>query len=250
LKNIMHDALDRAKQRLVCEIDSNIVLQTKQIAADPWVISSLSQKSIRRGETEIAQRAAFTFFHLKGAAVWRRLTVIAFEDTGIGSVDALTRTVAAAGDSAWRKSHGGDLRLAVYLAGLLAKAPKDRSADYLCQPKDHPALADFAQAMENASLEARLSTVRDKMLDLPQRAAAALSVLSTGSRGEISRTRGALNALLMTFRELGVMDKLVMATGIAAAKTREAITVMVPLIWLAANNGQAGICDCSVPPLV
>jgi hypothetical protein len=92
--------------------------------------------------------------------------------------------------------------------------------------------------------------VRDKMLDLPQRAAAALSVLSTGSRGEISRTRGALNALLMTFRELGVMDKLVMATGIAAAKTREAITVMVPLIWLAANNSQKRVCNCPVPPLV
>jgi replication-associated recombination protein RarA len=71
------------------------------------VISSLLQKSIRRSEAEIARRAAFTFFHLKGAAVWRRLMVIAFEDVGIGSVDALTTTVAGAGDSAWRKKHGG-----------------------------------------------------------------------------------------------------------------------------------------------
>ncbi|MGB8633615.1 MAG: hypothetical protein WCD69_30280, partial [Xanthobacteraceae bacterium] len=90
---------------------------SKPIAADPWVISSLLQKSIRRGETEIAQRAVFTFFRLKGAAVWRRLLVIAFEDVGIGSVDALTKTVAAAGDSAWRKSHGGDLRLTAIFTG-------------------------------------------------------------------------------------------------------------------------------------
>jgi hypothetical protein len=37
--------------------------------------------------------------------------VIAFEDVGIGSLDVVTTTVAAAGDSAWRKNHGGDLKL-------------------------------------------------------------------------------------------------------------------------------------------
>jgi hypothetical protein len=123
----MRDALDAAKQRLAREIDSKSALPSKPIAADPWVVSSPLQKSIRRGERELTRRAAFTIFHLKGAAVWRRLMVIAFEDVGIGSIDALTTTVAAAGDSAWRKSHGGDLRLVAYLAGLLAEAPKDRS---------------------------------------------------------------------------------------------------------------------------
>jgi hypothetical protein len=246
----MHDALDGAKQRLAREIDSNLLLPSKPIAADPWVISSLLQKSIRRGETEIAQRAVFTFFHLKGAAVWRRLMVIAFEDIGIGSVDALTKTVAAAGDSAWRKSHGGDLRLAVYLARLLAEAPKDRSADYLCDANDHPILADFWRAMENVSLESKLSHVRDQASDLPQRAVAALSALGVGSGGYISRSTGGLEALLTTFRELEVPEELVAATGIAAARTREPITAMVPLIWLAAQKGENRIGDCAVPHLV
>jgi replication-associated recombination protein RarA len=155
----MRDALGAAKQRLAREIDSKSALPSKPIAADPWVVSSLLQKSIRRGERELAQRAAFTFFHLKGAAIWRRLMVIAFEDVGIGSVDALTATVAAAGHSAWRKNHGGDLRLAAYLAALLAEAPKDRSADYLCDANDHPMLADFWRAMEDASLDSKLSHV-------------------------------------------------------------------------------------------
>jgi hypothetical protein len=243
----MRDALGEAKQRLAREIDSNAPLPEKPIAADPWIVSSLLQKSIRRGETEIARRAAFTFFHLKRAAVWRRLMVIAFEDVGIGSVDALTTTVAAAGDYAWRKNHGGDLRLAVYLAGLLAEAPKDRSADYLCDAKDHPMLADFWRAMEKASLESRLSHVRDQALGLPQRAVAAVSAL--GSRGDISRT-GGLEALLTTFRELEVPEELVAATGIAATRTREPITAMVPLIWLAARNSENRVCDCAIPPLV
>ena len=246
----MHDALDGAKQRLAREIDSNLLVQIKPIAADPWVISSLLQKSIRRGETEIAQRAVCTFFHIKGAAVWRRLLVIAFEDIGIGSVDVLTKTVAVAGDSAWRKRHGGDVRLAVYLAGLLADAPKDRSADYLCDANDHPILADFWREMEKVSLESRLSHVRDHASGLPRRAVAALSALDVGWRGYISRGTGGLEALLTAFRELEVPAELVAATGIAAARTREKITAMVPLIWLAAQRTENRIGDCAVPHLV
>jgi hypothetical protein len=245
----MRDTLGAAKQRLAREIDSNSPLPSKPIAADPWIVSSLLQKSIRRGERELAERAALTFFHHKGAAVWRRLMVIAFEDIGIGSIDALTTTVAAAGDSAWRRNHGGDLRLAAYLAGLLADAPKDRSADYLCDAKDHPMLADFWRAMENASLQSRLSHVQDQPLGLPQRAVAALSALGIGSRGDISRT-GGLEALLTAFRELEVPEELVAATGIAAARTREPITAMVPPIWLAARQSEERVCDCAVPPLV
>ena len=75
-----------------------------------------------------------TLSKLRGAAIWRRLIVIAFEDIGIGSVDAVTMTVAAADDSAWRKAQGGDIRLAIAVARILAEAPKDRSADYLVSP--------------------------------------------------------------------------------------------------------------------
>jgi hypothetical protein len=59
-----------------------------------------------------------------------------------------------------------------------------------------------------------------------------------------------LDALLTTFRELGVPEELLAATGIAAARTREPITVMVPLIWLMAARSKKQVCDCAVPPLV
>ena len=209
----MRDVFGEAKQRLAREMDSHSALPSKLIAADPWIISSLLQKSIRRGEIEIARRAALTFFKLKGSAIWRRLTVIAFEDVGIGSPDAVTMIAAAAYDSAWRKDQGSDLTIAVHLAGLLAEVPKDRSADYLCDARDHPMLADFWRAMEKASLESRLSYVRGQALGLPQRAVAALSALGIGSRGDISRGTGGLEALLTTFRELEVPEELVAASG-------------------------------------
>jgi len=102
----MRDLSGEARQRLAREIDSHSAPLSEPIAADPWVVSSLLQKSIRRGETGIAQQAALTLFKLKGSAIWRRFMVIAFEDVGIGSLDALTMTVAASSDAAWRKTCG------------------------------------------------------------------------------------------------------------------------------------------------
>ena len=39
---------------------------------EKWVASSALQKCVRRSETELAQRAAFTFAHLDPAGLWRR----------------------------------------------------------------------------------------------------------------------------------------------------------------------------------
>ncbi len=160
----MREVLSGSLRWLANQIDPQSALPTEPINADPYVVSSLLQKSIRRGETEIAQRAAFTLFKLRGSAIWRRFMVIVFEDVGIGSADAVIMTVAAGSDAAWRKECGGDLRVAACLAGLLADAPKDRTADCLVAAKDHPALAGFAQAMANASIETILSSLRDKTL--------------------------------------------------------------------------------------
>ena len=156
----MRDALGDAQQRLASGIDLVSALPSEPIGADPWIVSSLLQKSIRRGETAIAQQAALTFFRQRGSAIWRRFMVIAFEDVGVGNIDALTTVVAAGSDAGLRKACGGDDRVAIYIAGVLAGVPKDRSADCLVGAKDHPALASFAQRMASASLAAKLSSVR------------------------------------------------------------------------------------------
>ena len=69
---------------------------------DPWLASSLLQKAIRRGEADVAARAALTLFRLRRAAIWRRFMVIAFEDVGAASIDALVVAVRAAIDPGWR----------------------------------------------------------------------------------------------------------------------------------------------------
>lgn len=245
----MRDALGAAKHRLACEIDSNSVLPSKTIAADPWVVSSLLQKSIRRGEIDIAQCAALTLGKFRGPAIWRRLMVIAFEDVGVANIDAITAVVAAGSDTAVRKSCGSNGRVAIHLAGLLAASPKDRSADYLVGANDHPALANFARTIRDASVDAMLLAVGDKSLSLPNRAIAAF--FAAIPQGDTVGGWAGLDRLLGAYRELGVPEDLLGATQIAASRTREPITAMVPLIWLVAQaSRETRVCDCAVPSLV
>jgi len=243
----MLEALAEAKQRLENTIADCDLRDCEPIAADPGVVSSLLQKSIRRGESKIAQRAALTFLSLKGAAIWRRLMVIAFEDVGVGSIDAVTAVVAASSDASVRKACGGNERIAVYLAGLMAKAAKDRSADHLAGAKDHPAQRAFAEGVAKLPVQAKLGIVGDKSLELSKRAIAAVLTVWQGDR---TWGREGTNCLLEVFRGLGVPEVLVTVTEIAANRTREPITLILPLIWLAAQESERGVRDCAIPPLV
>jgi hypothetical protein len=113
----MSDALALAKHRLTIGLDREPPV-FELLIADQWVVKSLLQKSIRRGEIDIAQRAALTFLAQNGSAIWRRFIVIAVEDVGAGSVDVVAKTIAASADGKWRKQSGGDVVVAAHLARL------------------------------------------------------------------------------------------------------------------------------------
>jgi hypothetical protein len=244
----MDDALTESKQRFAQELVSSRKGDIEPLLADQWVMISLLQKSIRRGEVETAQRAAFTLFAQKGSAIWRRFMVIAFEDVGAASPDAVTMTVASSTDPSWRKKYGGDQHIAVQLARVLAKAPKSRSAEHLItSTQHHPSLAKSRLLRGAGSLTDHFDTVIDQKASLPERALAVWCASGIGWIGE-KREKCDLAAVLKTFRRLGAPDELVTATGIAAQKTREPITLMVPLIWLAAyRHSNPTITKSEVP---
>jgi replication-associated recombination protein RarA len=98
----------------------------RPLAIDPWVASSLLQKAIRRGDVDLAERAAFTLSRYRGQGIWQRLIVIAFEDVGVGSVDTLLQTTRACMSAEWRLAVGGDELSLHVVVRLLAEAPKDR----------------------------------------------------------------------------------------------------------------------------
>ena len=60
----MSDVLAEAKHRLAIGLDCEPPI-FEPLIADQWVIKSLLQKSIRRGEVDIARRAALTFLAQK-----------------------------------------------------------------------------------------------------------------------------------------------------------------------------------------
>jgi hypothetical protein len=141
---------------------------------DPYVASSLLQKAIRRGEADLAERAALTLHRLRGKGLWRRFLVIAFEDVGIGSVEALIKTAEACTDPDWRAELGGDERALCFIARLLADAPKDRSADHLIGAAwSHPLLEEARHVIGERSIVHRLDLLAETDLPLSVRAVAA-----------------------------------------------------------------------------
>ena len=216
---------------------------------DPWLASSLLQKAIRRGEADVAASAALTLFRLRRAAIWRRFMVIAFEDVGAASIDALLVAVRAAIDPGWRANVGSDERVIAYVARLLAEAPKDRSADHLiCSSRSYPPWEEARRMAGSRSIMRRLDLVAENEQPLHVRAIAAW--YSSGIEwGEERRVgKGDLPGLTAVFRSIGVPDELALITEHAAIRTSEPIILMVPLIWLEAfREAHPPIIDCPLP---
>ena len=219
------------------------------LQCDRWIASSLLQKSIRRSDTQLALRAALKLSDFDRSYTWRRLLIIAFEDVGAADPNALSR------DSRHRdKPQNGDLSAAkrrslAYVVTRLAEAPKDRSADYLISAAEtHPSLSDVREACLRYDLADRLQIVGDLSQPLPVRALALW--LSSGIEAyKAPRTcAGDLRRLSRVLVELGAREELVSSMILAAKRTREPITVLVPLIWLESQQGQvARVCNEAIP---
>jgi len=230
----MIGALTDAKDRMLCGIDQIAALEP--LIADQWITNSLLQKSIRRGEVEVAQRAALTYLEQRGSALWRRLIIIAFEDLGAASPNVVAMTVAASTDAVWRRSCGGNAKIATNLARMLAEGPKSRSAEHLITSSDqHPSFEGERRLVSGSSTADNLDVVADESKSLSHRALAAWCTSGIGWNGEKASAKD-LPALLNAFRQLGVPEELIVSTGIAVTTSREPIAVMVPLVWLAAHE--------------
>jgi hypothetical protein len=215
--------------------------------ADKWLVSSALQKCIRRGLVELAQCAAARYHQLDPAGLWRRLIAIAFEDIGAADPEALIETVTVATCGDWRAKHG-ETRVLAYIVERLAKAPKDRSADLLIlAAHHHPTLDCLRAACREASMERRQGLLADQSLGIAVRAVAAW--FSSGL--EFPRQHfvgpGSLLGLAAEYRALGVGDEFVEAAMMAARRTREPLTIAVPLVWLEIqHSGSPKISDATI----
>ena len=221
----------------------------KPLRCDRWLASSALQKAIRRGDVLTAQRALRTLCRHDPRSAWRRLLVIACEDVGIGALDAVIVTTSRCTNPKACRGAGGDEAAALATAQMLAEAPKDRSADMLCAAADHdPALKAMRASCRFVPVARRLEFVADPTLSLPERAFAAWHSSGLDPRGERRLGPGDLGALLRTYADLGIPERLLEAVAVATKKIREPLALFLPLLWLAAEGGETALVDASPPP--
>ena len=217
------------------------------LPCDRWVASSVLQKAIRRGDAMTAARAATTLVEQGWAPLWRRLLVIAVEDIGVGSVNVCIEVVRLVG--AQKYAVPAIRKAALYRAcNLLAEAPKDRSTDYLIAMAMHdPELEETRQLCARADISERLEYAVSPNWSLPMRAVAAWYASGVESWPERRVGRGDLPGLMQRFADRGAPTELLEATCVTANKTREPITVFLPLLWLALANEPSKIVQTDLP---
>ncbi len=110
----------------------------------PWLAMSALQKSVRRNREELALRSAATLFRDAPDRLWKRISVISFEDIGVADFETISLVVAGLSGKRWRAENGGEWSVASYLIGQMCRTIKCRSADNLAYLSElHP---DYEQA--------------------------------------------------------------------------------------------------------
>ncbi len=225
-----------------CALDA-----VEPLPCDRWLAASALQKAIRRGDALTAGRAVRTLYQYDPRSAWRRLLVIAYEDIGVGALDAVVTTTARGAKA--RREAGGDEAAALQTSQMLATAAKDRSADLMFAiVLHHPALKSARSRLRSVSVDRRLEWVADPALSCRERALAAWHSSGVEERGEPRVGPGDLGGLMRTYAVLGVPEPLLEVVRLALKKTRAPFVLMLPLLWLEAAEGEIELVDSLLPP--
>lgn len=228
-----------------------MTLHTQTAPIDPWVASSLLQKSIRRSEVDSAIHAARTLHRLRGAGIWRRFLIIASEDIGVGDLDLVRHVAAMSVDRDARNATGTDDEIVTDLARRLAEAPKDRTSDYLiCTAIQHPDNERVREAVAVLSTDEQIAIAVDADQPIITRATAVWYASGINGGGPQIVGPGNLPRLLHGFEQLGLPQPITTGIAAAARKTKEPIVTMLPLLWalVQENGGAIEIENAPIPP--
>lgn len=207
---------------------------------DPWTASSLLQKAIRRSEVDYAIYAAHTLHRQRGTGIWRRCLLIACEDVGIGDLDLVRHATLMALGRDMRRPFGEDDAVLTDIVRRLAEAPKDRSPDYLiCTAIQHPGFEQEREAVAQLSTDEKIAVAVDPNQPVIMRAIAMWHASGVNGGGPKIVGPGELPGLLDAFDQRGLPHPLASIIEMAARKTREPITIMIPLLWaLVQESGE------------
>lgn len=208
----------------------------QSISNDPWIASSLLQKSIRRGDVDVAVAAASSFIAQRSNAIWQKLIIIACEDIGLGDLELVSKVIRLSLTPHLRLEAGGDHHVALTLCAELAKAIKDRSTDYLwISSSKHPGWRDIRETIGTLSISKTINVACDPSEPFQRRAVAAW--YASGLNGKSSALRdGDLVGLFEGLKSCGVPDELADLLQLAAKKSRKPLIVMLGVLWHMLQN--------------
>lgn len=212
---------------------------------DPWAASSLLHKAIRRGEVELAQRAAASLIQYRGQAIWRRLTNIGFEDIGIADPDLVLELSRLANDKQLRAVLGADFDLIADLTRRMAEAPKDRSTDYLiCATLKLDRGRAEQSELANKPVDEQVDVAADVGQPLIRRAAASLLACTRDDKVIVGRPLDRLFEALEAVEPSPLYD----AVRLAAKKGLGAYILMATLLWSAYRQDSPGRAVSQIVP--
>lgn len=123
-------SLDERRHELSVELRKFKSAQQGEIElADPFLATSMLQKSLRRADVQNAKYAGIALLRIDPNRLWRRIAIVAFEDFGLSNLDLTASVVAAASSKAWRGRNGGDEHVLALIIEHLLGTPRDRRVD-------------------------------------------------------------------------------------------------------------------------
>jgi len=222
------------------------------LSMDAWTASSLLQKAIRRGEDEYAAAAAIALFHMRGQHIWKRLTLIAFEDIGLANTEVCIEVTSLAQDQSLRR-HSPEVGAITSIVKKMSDAAKNREADYLiCSAKQGAVAESIRSDVGKRSVAERIQMAGCEDLPLLTRSVAAWMASGINGGGPAILSDGDLAGLLHHFVELGLEREFASSVVAATRLSKEPIVLLTALLSLSIwqQGVQTSIVEETAPPSV
>jgi hypothetical protein len=237
------------KQKFAVAIGAWETPPFEPLAISPWLAAALLQKSIRRGEEQIALQAAVSLLQISPDRMWRRCGGIAAEDVGLGNVGVVANVAAALSGKRFRAGFGGEWRVASFIVSQMANATKCRASDDLLMAAErHPLLADARREFAMLSTRELLNIVTGSA-SLPERALATWYALGTGHRPSpwLHPRRGEPNVIFDTLCERGYPNSIVAIGRELFRRTGEPLGPFLALLCPQRQTETATVVDDETP---
>jgi hypothetical protein len=220
------------------------------LAISPWLAAALLQKSIRRGEEQLALHAAASLLQISPDRMWRRCAGIVAEDIGLGDINVVAITTAALSGKRFRAGFGGEWRVASFIVSQMANATKCRAGDDLLMTAErHPSLADARRHFAMLTTRELLSIVA-RSASLPERALATWYGLGTGHRPSpwLRPRRGEPNVVFNALCEAGLPHSIVEIGRELFRRAGEPLGPFLSLLCPQRQVETATVADDDIPP--